>query len=277
MAGAVSCSSAAAAAAATAAAGVSRESRGRRRSSAARSGRCCGGERERSSLCLTAAQARHVARSEKAKSFFGCSTVLARNDRRAMVMLTTSGSHGGVLPRAVSAMDRPAREGEGGGEGQVMKTTTTAMAAAAELAGGVGGKAASLAALAAAIGSAALLGPDAAHAAAQATANVALTNGGVDTDTVSTAIAGGGALAAIAAALSFADPEKRRKQQASEVGGDDMDVVRNYFNSTGFDRWRKIYGETDDVNKVQFCSSWSQLGSSLASDRFQFGVRSVPV
>ena len=27
--------------------------------------------------------------------------------------------------------------------------------------------------------------------------------------------------------------------------------VRNYFNTTGFDRWRKIYGETDDVNKVQ--------------------------
>lgn len=27
--------------------------------------------------------------------------------------------------------------------------------------------------------------------------------------------------------------------------------VKNYFNSTGFDRWKRIYGETDDVNKVQ--------------------------
>lgn len=27
--------------------------------------------------------------------------------------------------------------------------------------------------------------------------------------------------------------------------------VRNYFNTTGFERWRKIYGETDEVNKVQ--------------------------
>ncbi|MGD1850046.1 MAG: magnesium protoporphyrin IX methyltransferase [Cyanophyceae cyanobacterium] len=28
-------------------------------------------------------------------------------------------------------------------------------------------------------------------------------------------------------------------------------VVRDYFNSTGFDRWRRIYGAGDDINKVQ--------------------------
>ncbi len=27
--------------------------------------------------------------------------------------------------------------------------------------------------------------------------------------------------------------------------------VKQYFNTTGFERWRKIYGETDEVNKVQ--------------------------
>ena len=27
--------------------------------------------------------------------------------------------------------------------------------------------------------------------------------------------------------------------------------VRDYFNTTGFERWNKIYGETDEVNKVQ--------------------------
>jgi hypothetical protein len=27
--------------------------------------------------------------------------------------------------------------------------------------------------------------------------------------------------------------------------------VKNYFNTTGYERWRKIYGETEDVNKVQ--------------------------
>ena len=32
---------------------------------------------------------------------------------------------------------------------------------------------------------------------------------------------------------------------------DDKTVVREYFNSTGFDRWRRIYGTQDDVNKVQ--------------------------
>jgi magnesium-protoporphyrin O-methyltransferase len=31
---------------------------------------------------------------------------------------------------------------------------------------------------------------------------------------------------------------------------DDKTIVQNYFNSTGFDRWQRIYGE-GDVNKVQ--------------------------
>ena len=31
---------------------------------------------------------------------------------------------------------------------------------------------------------------------------------------------------------------------------DDKAIVKKYFNATGFDRWRRIYGE-DDVNKVQ--------------------------
>jgi magnesium-protoporphyrin O-methyltransferase len=34
-------------------------------------------------------------------------------------------------------------------------------------------------------------------------------------------------------------------------GSNDKTVVREYFNSTGFDRWRRIYGTTDEVNKVQ--------------------------
>lgn len=28
-------------------------------------------------------------------------------------------------------------------------------------------------------------------------------------------------------------------------------MVREYFNNSGFQRWKKIYGETDDVNRVQ--------------------------
>lgn len=31
----------------------------------------------------------------------------------------------------------------------------------------------------------------------------------------------------------------------------DKAIVKDYFNQKGFDRWRRIYGETDDVNKVQ--------------------------
>nr|AYE92760.1 magnesium protoporphyrin IX methyltransferase [Cymbidium longibracteatum] len=58
--------------------------------------------------------------------------------------------------------------------------------------------------------------------------------------------------AALAAAVSLTDPERRRQQQAQEIGGTDKEVVRDYFNTTGFDRWKKIYGEaTEGVNKVQ--------------------------
>lgn len=65
------------------------------------------------------------------------------------------------------------------------------------------------------------------------------------------AVASGGIIAILAAALSLADPEKRRQQQTAIVGGSEIDAVRNYFNTSGFDRWRRIYGETDDVNNVQ--------------------------
>jgi magnesium-protoporphyrin O-methyltransferase len=32
---------------------------------------------------------------------------------------------------------------------------------------------------------------------------------------------------------------------------DDKTIVKEYFNTTGFDRWRRIYGSNGDVNKVQ--------------------------
>ncbi|MTV28895.1 methyltransferase domain-containing protein, partial [Nitriliruptoraceae bacterium ZYF776] len=51
--------------------------------------------------------------------------------------------------------------------------------------------------------------------------------------------------------MSLSDPEKRRQLQAEEVGGGDKEVVREYFTNDGFQRWKKIYGDTDDVNKVQ--------------------------
>lgn len=65
------------------------------------------------------------------------------------------------------------------------------------------------------------------------------------------AVISGGSIAALAAVLSLADPERRRQLQAEEVGGGDKEVVREYFNNSGFQRWKKIYGETDDVNRVQ--------------------------
>ena len=57
--------------------------------------------------------------------------------------------------------------------------------------------------------------------------------------------------AAVALGVLGADPEKRRADMASAAGGDEMASVKKYFNETGFERWEKIYGETDEVNKVQ--------------------------
>jgi magnesium-protoporphyrin O-methyltransferase len=65
------------------------------------------------------------------------------------------------------------------------------------------------------------------------------------------ALGGGAAIAALSAALLVTDPQKRRAAQLEESGGDELEAVKKYFNTAGFDRWRKIYGETDDVNKVQ--------------------------
>lgn len=38
---------------------------------------------------------------------------------------------------------------------------------------------------------------------------------------------------------------------ATDNKTDDKTIVREYFNATGFDRWRRIYGSGGDVNKVQ--------------------------
>eukprot|EP00873_Tetraselmis_striata_P025829 jgi/Tetstr1/446093/TSEL_033693.t1 len=72
-----------------------------------------------------------------------------------------------------------------------------------------------------------------------------------DTPNASLAVGGGAAIAALSAALVAADPEKRRQEQMKETSGDELAAVKNYFNTEGFSRWNKIYGETDEVNKVQ--------------------------
>ncbi|CAI9273501.1 unnamed protein product [Lactuca saligna] len=75
---------------------------------------------------------------------------------------------------------------------------------------------------------------------------------GADTfDGTTLAVIRGGSVATIVAAISLADPEKHRKLQVEEVGDGDKDVVREYFTNDRFQRWKKIYEDTDDVNKVQ--------------------------
>lgn len=49
----------------------------------------------------------------------------------------------------------------------------------------------------------------------------------------------------------------RRQKQTKTAGGNEMEAVRNYFNTEGFGRWQKIYGDKDDVSKVCHCISES--------------------
>ncbi|KAG5014413.1 hypothetical protein AAZX31_08G008000 [Glycine max] len=81
------------------------------------------------------------------------------------------------------------------------------------------------------------------------TATATDVSGVIDGTTI--AVVSGGFVAALAAVLSLTDPERRRQMQAEEVGGGDKEVVREYFNNSGFQRWKKIYGDTDEVNRVQ--------------------------
>ena len=53
---------------------------------------------------------------------------------------------------------------------------------------------------------------------------------------------------------SLTQTEKKnhsRAAQAAEKGGDEKESVKAYFNEVGFERWSRIYSDTDDVNKVQ--------------------------
>lgn len=51
--------------------------------------------------------------------------------------------------------------------------------------------------------------------------------------------------------MTATDSKTPQPQGTDDKGTDDKTVVREYFNATGFERWRRIYGTTDDVNKVQ--------------------------
>ncbi|MEW5298534.1 MAG: hypothetical protein WDW36_001647 [Sanguina aurantia] len=65
------------------------------------------------------------------------------------------------------------------------------------------------------------------------------------------AVGAGVAVIGLGALLVATDPQKRRSAQMETTGGDEKEAVKTYFNTSGYERWKKIYGETDEVNKVQ--------------------------
>lgn len=72
-----------------------------------------------------------------------------------------------------------------------------------------------------------------------------------------TVLAGGGVAALVVAThpiwLTALGLKKPKEPVLGGGGGsvDDITEVREYFNTVGFDRWNKIYSDSDEVNKVQ--------------------------
>ena len=57
---------------------------------------------------------------------------------------------------------------------------------------------------------------------------------------------------ALAGASAFAPQASNQKTFVSlQSSVDDKTEVREYFNTEGFNRWNKIYSESDEVNSVQ--------------------------
>ena len=57
---------------------------------------------------------------------------------------------------------------------------------------------------------------------------------------VGSAVVGVSAVVGMSLLLINTDPQQRRKTMAQEAGGDEMASVKDYFNSSGFDRWKKV-------------------------------------
>mmetsp|Transcript_75747 Transcript_75747/g.152192 ORF Transcript_75747/g.152192 Transcript_75747/m.152192 type:complete len:291 (-) Transcript_75747:277-1149(-) len=66
----------------------------------------------------------------------------------------------------------------------------------------------------------------------------------VDPVLIGGGVVAAGAVAAVVSTLGSSDT-------AAAAGKDDLTEVREYFNNVGFERWNKIYSESDEVNKVQ--------------------------
>lgn len=54
-----------------------------------------------------------------------------------------------------------------------------------------------------------------------------------------------------AAASGVCSSSTKLAETTASVDNDDKTEVREYFNTEGFNRWNKIYSESDDVNNVQ--------------------------
>jgi len=67
-----------------------------------------------------------------------------------------------------------------------------------------------------------------------------------------TYLTGFGAVGGAGVVLQLTDPEKRRQLMTEEAGGDELKSVGDYFETEGFQRWRRIYDDAEnDVNSVQ--------------------------
>lgn len=58
---------------------------------------------------------------------------------------------------------------------------------------------------------------------------------------------------------------RRRQTMAEGAGGDEMESVKNYFDTEGFNRWKRIYGETDVGPRTHTHGACASCGIELAT------------
>merc|ERR1711985_76566 len=77
-----------------------------------------------------------------------------------------------------------------------------------------------------------------------------------------TYLTGFGAVGGAGVVLQLTDPEKRRQLMTEEAGGDELKSVGDYFETEGFQRWRRIYDDAEnDIEGKSVCDAGCGTGS----------------
>jgi hypothetical protein len=89
-----------------------------------------------------------------------------------------------------------------------------------------------------------------------------------DASAIGLTVGATGAIAGLAYLLVTTDPGKRRSEMAEAAGGNEMESVKNYFDTAGFERWNKIYGTTSVRRRHERASPHARCSDTCTRTRW---------